>query len=94
MRSVRVDYALRGQSPLCAVQSALCTSVNDREAMRGKPCGICKQPMEQPCYDEVNGVFRGWLCHHCNIGLGQFREQRDLLFAAINYLDRHMLGLS
>lgn len=62
--------------------------------MRGKPCGICKQPVEQPCYDEVDGVFRGWLCHHCNIGLGQFREQRDLLFAAINYLDRHMLGLS
>lgn len=45
-----------------------------RELMRGKPCEICREPMKEPCFDEVDGTLRGWLCHHCNIGLGQFRD--------------------
>lgn len=61
-------------------------SRDDREAMRGQPCAICDEPMTQPCFDEVGGERRGWLCHHCNIGLGQFRERADLLFRAIDYL--------
>jgi Recombination endonuclease VII len=61
-------------------------SRDDRELMRGKPCDICTEPMEQPCFDEIDGALRGWLCHHCNIGLGQFRERADLLLSAIDYL--------
>lgn len=60
----------------------------DREAMRGKPCEICTEAMEQPCFDEVDGKLRGWLCHHCNLGLGQFRENATLLRKAFQYVMR------
>lgn len=56
--------------------------------MRGEPCEICHESMESPCFDEVDGTLRGWLCDHCNIGLGQFRDSVDRLHSAINYLER------
>ena len=35
------------------------------------------------------GKMRGVLCHHCNVGLGHFRDNPDLLLAAINYLKQY-----
>jgi hypothetical protein len=32
--------------------------------------------------------IRGLLCHHCNIGLGNFRDSTTLLSVAIEYLER------
>jgi hypothetical protein len=59
-----------------------------RDEMRGSPCEICDTPMIQPCYDEhpETGVFRGWICHDCNKGLGFFAESIELLKAAAEYL--------
>lgn len=57
-----------------------------REQMRGKPCAICTEAMQRPCYDEVEGVFRGWLCELCNVGLGRFRESPALLERAAGYV--------
>jgi hypothetical protein len=34
------------------------------------------------------GMVRGILCHPCNLGLGQFSDQPNLLAAAKSYLDR------
>ena len=36
---------------------------------------------------ETNKI-RGLLCHHCNIGLGNFRDSTTLLSVAIEYLER------
>lgn len=33
------------------------------------------------------GVIRGLTCHHCNVGLGMFKDSPALLRAAINYLE-------
>lgn len=34
------------------------------------------------------GEFRGWLCHNCNIGLGRFYDDPDLLMKAISYIQK------
>lgn len=34
------------------------------------------------------GQFRGWLCHNCNIGLGRFYDDPDLLMKAISYIQK------
>ena len=34
-------------------------------------------------------TFRGWLCHHCNTGLGAFKDSIDRVRNAVIYLDKH-----
>lgn len=40
-------------------------------------------------HDHVTGTPRALLCHHCNLGIGNFRDNPDLLLAAIKYLRQH-----
>lgn len=37
----------------------------------------------------TTGNIRGLLCHHCNYGLGGFRDNQDFLLSAINYLKEY-----
>lgn len=35
--------------------------------------------------------FRGWLCHNCNMGIGAFKDDRNILQRAIEYLQNDEL---
>lgn len=57
-------------------------------------CAICKTEFYDPrrtCVDHnhTTGKVRQILCHHCNSGLGMFRESEEYLTNAINYLRAH-----
>ncbi|HEV2756189.1 MAG TPA: endonuclease VII domain-containing protein [Actinomycetota bacterium] len=56
-------------------------------AAQGFLCPIClKRPAVHVDHDHRTGKVRGILCEMCNGGLGQFRDNRQTIEAAIDYL--------
>lgn len=57
---------------------------------QGGMCAICKQPDHNDKlhvdHNHLTGKIRGLLCHHCNSGLGLFRDSPNILNGAIEYL--------
>ena len=59
-------------------------------------CGICKTTEVGGSgkgfhldHDHETEKVREFLCHHCNVGLGHFRDNPDLLIEAALYVMRH-----
>lgn len=54
----------------------------------GKECWICKT-CENLTIDHCHNQnkLRGTLCRKCNIGLGHFKDRKDLLLRAVEYLE-------
>lgn len=54
-------------------------------------CGICRKLMMRPVLDHCHKtmVVRGLLCQNCNIGLGQFKDNANLLKSALNYIQNN-----
>ena len=56
-------------------------------------CAICNEvPENQPLavdHDHKTGEVRELLCTSCNVGLGHFKDDPDLMQAAIEYIARH-----
>jgi hypothetical protein len=55
-------------------------------------CELCGRPPGKRAlhldHDHRTGVFRGWLCHMCNLSLGKFGDHVAGLQAAVRYLRR------
>jgi hypothetical protein len=52
-------------------------------------CEICGDKQCAPLHVDhchASGQVRGYLCKHCNTGLGHFKDKQDVLFKAITYL--------
>ena len=40
-------------------------------------------------HDHETGAVRGLLCHHCNTGIGMFKDNTEILKKATNYLEKN-----
>ena len=59
---------------------------------QGGVCAICKAaPAAHVDHDHVTGAVRAILCFNCNGGLGQFRDNPELLHAAAYYVAFHRI---
>ena len=54
-------------------------------------CAICSSKPDKLCVDHnhTTGKVRGLLCHLCNLGLGSFRDDKELLKCGIEYLSNY-----
>lgn len=66
---------------------------NSRLAEQNDACKICRsldpgRKLRRFCidHDHVTGVIRGLLCHYCNIALGAFKDNPEIMNRAIEYL--------
>jgi hypothetical protein len=57
---------------------------------QGGRCAICGTMPEKLFidHDHASGYVRGLLCTQCNVGIGMFKEDRERLRAAIEYIGR------
>ena len=73
-----------------------CKSQNDvivrriRQTAPPKPelCQCCKKTTTKfhLDHDHVTNTFRGWLCGHCNQGIGKLGDTLEGVMKAVNYL--------
>lgn len=65
-------------------------------ASQNSRCRICENENPggvngwQVDHNHRTGETRGILCHHCNVGLGHFRDNPDLLRTAAAYLEKNV----
>lgn len=66
-------------------------------ASQGGRCAICGRPDSGKLDSGMNvdhshesGKVRGILCHYCNVGLGNFQDNPEILLSAADYLLRHV----
>lgn len=62
------------------------------ETTRPKPeqCEVCDSK-EKICldYNHKTGIFRGWICHKCNVSLGMANDDINILKKLVKYLKKN-----
>jgi len=90
-------FVAAGKQTKCARRSYLKRNygltVEEVEEMAADGCDICgttewmgRYPSPHVDHDHTTGEVRGLLCHNCNLGIGYFHENPEVLRAAIDYL--------
>ena len=74
------DYAAR-----LLAQGGVCALCGKAETHLDRKGGITRLAVD---HDHATGAVRALLCHACNVGIGTFGDDPDLLRAAAEYIER------
>jgi hypothetical protein len=95
----RLERAKKTKAHAVFMKLGLTQEDYDLLSFNADRCAICKQletreragKIRQLCIDHshITGLFRGFLCGSCNVGLGLFKDNIATLKQAIQYLERH-----
>jgi hypothetical protein len=77
-------------------------SFEEMKKAQDDSCAVCEKTFERtphvdhnhaccPGIKSCGNCIRGLLCHHCNAGLGNFKDDYELLLRAVEYLRKHEL---
>lgn len=70
----------------------------ERGKLQNDKCAICSTELKYDSignnkavqdHDHATGKLRDILCHSCNLGLGKFMDNPNILESALNYLRKH-----
>jgi len=71
------------------------THIKNNKPPIGTPCACCGKPlthsgrdMAQFDHDHKTDTFRGWLCKHCNVGIGNLGDDLEGVMRAVEYLQK------
>lgn len=59
----------------------------EQDRLLNGPCAICGKPARCIDHDHKTKQVRGGLCNRCNVGLGQFGDDKKLIQKALEYLN-------
>jgi len=69
---------------------------NNKVKEQDHKCAICKCDETEAFkgllfvdHCHTTGKVRGLLCHHCNTALGKFRDSKEILSSAIDYVEKY-----
>lgn len=82
LRKYRINFV--EYEKLFENQNGLCAICNNPEEAKFRKTGNIKVLAVDHCH--TTGKIRGLLCSHCNLALGQFKDNIEVLNNAIQYL--------
>ena len=94
-RNLQVKRYYQRNTEKCKAVVRRCLGMPEPTRPNPGLCECCGKPQKQAkralhidhCHD--TGMFRGWLCHHCNTGLGHFGDKKKGLQQALLYLEKN-----
>ena len=78
------EKMLNEQNNLCAI----CKENETRKGRSGSIAPLCIDHCHE-CRKKGKDDVRGLICHSCNIGIGSFKDNVELMKQAIKYLEKH-----
>ena len=93
LKAAARDYHLRRKYGITLAE------YESRLEAQGGVCAICKEarPEERTLHvdhDHVTGEIRGLLCFRCNNAIGDLRDDLELVYRMLDYLDRDIEALA
>src|SRR5579872_1137166 len=67
-------------------QKGLCAICGMPETRRSRSGVLCRLSVD---HDHTTDKVRALLCHQCNVGIGNFDDNEELLIKAANYVKQH-----